>query len=209
MKNLLIIGARGFGREIYNLALSCKGFGSEFNVKGFLDDKPGALDGLTGYPQILGPVETYKVQDDDVFVCALGLPKSKKHYVDIILEKRGMFYTLIHPTAIISQNTVIDQGAVIQANAFVSSEVQIGAFVALQPFCVIGHDAQIGSFSHLNAYAFMGGYANCGVGVTLHTGSKVLPHKSVGDWATVGAGSIVMRNVKPDMTVFGMPALPI
>ena len=29
MKNLLIIGARGFGREIYNLALESIGYGTE------------------------------------------------------------------------------------------------------------------------------------------------------------------------------------
>ena len=35
MKNLLIIGARGFGREIYNLALESIGYGTEFTIKGF------------------------------------------------------------------------------------------------------------------------------------------------------------------------------
>lgn len=61
MKNLLIIGARGFGREIYNLALESIGYGTEFTIKGFLDDKKEALDGYDGYPSIISSVENYAV----------------------------------------------------------------------------------------------------------------------------------------------------
>ena len=209
MKNLIIIGARGFGREIYHLAKQCKGFSSTFEVKGFLDDKADALDGLCCYPKILGAVETYAIQPNDMFVCALGDTKYKKHYIEIIRGKGGEYQSLIHPSAIVSPDTVVGQGCLILANVLVSCEVQIGDFVTLQPFCAIGHDAQIGAFAHLNAYAFMGGFSKLEEGVSLHTGAKVLPHKKVGAWATVGAGSVVLRNVKEGQTVFGMPAQSI
>lgn len=209
MKNLIIIGARGFGREIYHWATQCKGYSSVFVVKGFLDDKVDALDGFFGYPKILSAVETYVRQPDDVFVCALGDPKYKKPYIEFIKSKGGVFQTLIHPSAIVNPGTVVGQGCVILANVFVSCEVMLGECVTLQPFCAIGHDAQVGAFSHLNLYAFMGGHAQVEEGVTLHTGAKILPHKKVGAWATVGAGSVVLRNVKPGITVFGAPAMPI
>ncbi len=35
MRNLLIIGAGGFGREVYNSALESIGYGKDFIVKGF------------------------------------------------------------------------------------------------------------------------------------------------------------------------------
>ena len=72
MKNLLIIGARGFGREIYNSALESIGYNDSFIVKGFLDDKVNALDGYDGYPPIVDSVEHYQLAKDDVFICALG-----------------------------------------------------------------------------------------------------------------------------------------
>lgn len=50
MKNLLIIGARGFGREVYDLAMDCVEAGADFYIKGFLDDKKDALEGLGEYP---------------------------------------------------------------------------------------------------------------------------------------------------------------
>ena len=72
MKNLLIIGARGFGREVYSLAKEAQGYHKEFVVKGFLDDKADALNGMGNYPPIIDSVEHYLPEEDDVFVCALG-----------------------------------------------------------------------------------------------------------------------------------------
>lgn len=59
MRHLLIIGARGWGREVYDIAMACVNAGADFTVKGFLDDKADALDGYDKYPRILGPVESY------------------------------------------------------------------------------------------------------------------------------------------------------
>ena len=210
MTNLMIIGARGFGREIFHLALKCCGFQSDYLIGGFLDDKSDALMEFSGYPQIVSSVEAYEVKKDDLFICALGDPKQKKLYVEQILNKGGRFAYLDHPAATIAvPANSLPQGTIIQACAFISCDVAIGEFVSIQPFCTIGHDASIGSYAQLNAYAFMGGYAEIGEGVTLHTGAKVLPHKKVGPWSTVGAGSLVIQNVKSEKTVFGMPAMPI
>lgn len=209
MKKLIIIGARGFGREVFNLATQCEGYGRDFFIKGFLDDKKNALDGLCGYPAVFGDVESYALEPDDVFVCALGEPVHKKHYAEIILDKGGVFTSLIHPSAVITSNTRLGQGSIVLQGVYLSCDLGLKDFITFQPFCVIGHDARIGSFCHLNSYAFMGGYAQLDEGVTLHTGAKVLPHKKVGAWATVGAGSVVLRNVKPGITVFGLPAVEI
>ena len=48
MKHLVIVGAGGFGREMFGMAREAVGFGSEFDIKGFLDAKPTALDGFAG-----------------------------------------------------------------------------------------------------------------------------------------------------------------
>lgn len=89
MKHLIIVGARGWGREVSWLATGCVGYGTKFDIKGFLDDKADALDGLGDYPPILGPVETYIPKEDDVFVIALGYPGPKMEYARKIEEKGG------------------------------------------------------------------------------------------------------------------------
>lgn len=209
MRKLVIIGARGFGREIYNLATECEGYGKDFIVKGFLDDKDNVLDGYVGYPSILGPVETYNIQNDDIFICALGDVFYKRKYVQMILDRHGDFITLIHPNAYISKNVQIGKGSIICRNAVISCDIVIGDFVTIQPFSDLGHDVRIGDYCHLNTYAFIGGYAELGKMVTIHTGAIVLPHKKINDKAIVGVGSVVVKNVRNGITVFGLPAVKI
>ena len=55
MKHLLIIGARGFGREIYNLAINSIGYQEEFDIKGYLDNK---LEALCNYKSIISHKKT-------------------------------------------------------------------------------------------------------------------------------------------------------
>lgn len=206
MKNLLIIGARGFGREVFNMAHDCKGFGSEFIIKGFLDDKKDALDNFEGYAPIIDSVENYAIQEDDVFICALGDVNYKKKYVDIILSKKGEFINLIHNTATISRNTILGKGCIVCSYVGLSCDVKIGDFVTFLSFTCVGHDACIGNFCHLDTYSFLGGYAILDNFVTIHTKAVVHPHVLIENYSVVGASSVVIRKVKSGTTVFGNPA---
>ena len=67
MKELIIIGARGFGREVYSLAKDCQEARNDFVIKGFLDDNTDALSGMAGYPPILDSVEHYIPTANDLY----------------------------------------------------------------------------------------------------------------------------------------------
>lgn len=206
MKNLVIIGARGYGREVYNLAKQCAGFQSEYLIKGFLDDNFDALIGFHCYPPILSSVEEYEIQEDDVFTCALGSIHWKKHYVEIIMSKGGKFINLIHPTTIFNSNVTVGNGLIVFMHAVISNDCKIGDFVTIQAFVGIGHDSKVGSWSHLNAYSFVGGFAVLEEEVCMNTRATLLPNIIVKKGATIGALSLVIKNVKEGTTVFGVPA---
>ncbi len=89
MRNLYIIGARGFGREVYNLYLISKPMLRDVECIGFLDDNEHALDNYKNYPPIVSSVENFIPQENDVFICALGDVKSKKKYTENIRSKGG------------------------------------------------------------------------------------------------------------------------
>ncbi len=206
MKQLIIIGARGFGREYHNGLKMRDDYGKEFIIKGFLDDKEDALATFDGYAPILGAVESYSIEPDDIFVCALGDSHYRKKYVNLIKGKGGTFFSPISSKSIIHPNAQIGEGVMISAFCSISANVKIGDFTTIQPFTNIGHDAVIGEFCSIESYSFMGGFSQIGDNVTLHTRATILPHVKVGDNAIVGAGSVVLRNVKKDTTVFGIPA---
>lgn len=209
MKHLYIIGARGCGRETYGLFQSCKETLGEIECRGFLDDKMDALDGYMGYPPIISSAENYIPKNDDVFICALGEPKWVKHYTEIIENKGGKFISLISPKAFIGQNTIIGDGCIINSLSTISPDVKIGKHVYCGAYTNIGHDVTIYDCSHLGAFTFLGGGVHIGKCVTLHPRANILPHKKVGENSVVGAASVVLRNVMPDTTVFGIPAKKI
>lgn len=206
MKHLLIIGARGYGRGACDIAKSMSSYGKEFDIKGFLDDKIDALATYDNYPPIIDSVENYKVQPDDVFACALGDVKYKKKYIQMILEKGGTFFSLIHSSASIGNNTKIGEGVIIGYGTQIDCDVTIGDFCNVQTNAVIGHDSVLGDWCMIDCFAFTGGFAKIGEGVTMHTRATVIPKLEVGDYATINACSLCIRNVKPGSIMLGNPA---
>ncbi len=209
MKNLIIIGAGGFGREVYCTALESIGYGEEFVVKGFIDDNVHALDKFEGYPPILNTIDGYQPEEDDVFACAVGVVKTRRILSEKIIAKGGAFQTLIHKTAYIGKNAKVGEGCIILAGARIHCDVTVGKYVIVQPYSILGHDVQVGDWTLINALADCGGMSKVGDMVTLHTTSFILPLSVIEEGATVGAGSVVLRKVKAGMTVMGVPAKPV
>jgi len=211
MKHLIIIGARGWGREVCNTFKKTAPYlTGEIKLKGFLDDKSDALDGLAGeWPPIMGPVETYEIQDDDVFFCAMGDSHWRKHYAEMIESKGGIFISIMHPTALVNTVANIGKGCYVGPFTAISTNVKIGNHVMIQSYDNFGHDVEIGDYASIESYVFLGGYAQVGELSTMHTKSSIIPHKSVGKECVVGFGSVVMRNFKDGVHVFGNPATKI
>lgn len=206
MKNLIIIGARGFGRDIYSLALECYGYQKDYQMKGFLDNKNDALDEFVNYPPIIDSFENYVIQKDDIFICAFGDVQSKKKCTELIISKGGKFISLIHPSAHIDANAKLGIGCIVLNNAFVGSGSIIGDFVLIQVSTVIGHDVKIGKYSRVDCQVVCVGGIVLEDEVTIHTAAVINDKVIVGKGAHVGAGSFVIRRVKENSTVYGNPA---
>ena len=91
----------------------------------------------------------------------------------LILNKGGEFFTVIHPSAHIGNNTTIGKGCIIGYNAQIDCDVNIGNFVNIQTNAVIGHDSMIGDWSMIDCFAFTGGFVKLNEGVTLHTRATI------------------------------------
>jgi sugar O-acyltransferase (sialic acid O-acetyltransferase NeuD family) len=206
--NLVIIGAGGLAREVFDLAVTCYGTNPNFKVKGFLSDGPSTIEEM-GYPKILNTVNGYHIEQDDVFFCAIGNVKHRKKTCDIIMGKGGVFINLIHPTAIISPSAKIGVGVAIKAFSSLASDVTIGNFVYLQSSVILGHDVTIGNFCQVNSFAFFAGYVTVDDLCVINAGAKLIQNTKVETGATVGIGSVVLTRVKEGTTVFGVPAKKI
>ena len=206
MKKLLIVGAGGFGREVLCWALDCEAMQNEWRVAGFLDEDPSALEGYPCTYPIIGTPSNYMPSEGDVFICAIGDPKTKLRVCGDLQSRGAMFINLVHPSAIISRNNKIGTGCIFCPRSVITTNVTLGDFVFLNASSGIGHDAVIGKGVTLSAYCDVTGNTVLGEGVFLGSHVVILPGAKVGDYAIVGAGSVVLKTVKPGVTVMGVPA---
>lgn len=204
MKQLIIIGAGGMGRTMYSNALECVGYGKNFVIKGFLNDF-SSLDNFQNYPPIIGTIEGYQPQEDDVFICSIG-GNQRNECIKKILERGGEFINLIHKTVRISTNVSFGKGNFIGAFTILGNDVSIGNYNMIQSHTVIGHDARIGDYNRIDTHVTCVGGIIVENNTNIHTAAVINHNVTIENNATVGACSFVIRKVKSGITVIGNPA---
>lgn len=205
MKNLIIIGAGGMGRTIYDMARENAAYEKEFVIKGFIDDNLNSLDSFENYPPIIGTIEGYAIAPDDVFVCSIG-GNSRRQCMEAIINRGGEFYTMIHPTSRIGTNVHIGKGCYIGAYAIVAADAFIDDYNFIQSHTIVGHDVRIGKWNRIDSFVFLVGATKVGENCMIHTRAMINHNVCIGDGAHIGACSFVTRNVDSGTTVFGNPA---
>jgi len=209
MHRLLILGAGGFGRETLDNVLAIPAASRDWEVAGFLDDRPGALDGMNCPFPIFGGYQTYNFTENDRVVCAIGDPRTRLRICRELKARGVRFATIIHPTAFVGFNSRIGEGCIFAPYSGISNNVTLGDFVVINAFAGVGHDAIIGDGCTFSAHVDVTGAAVLGEGVFLGSHASVLPRARVGDYAVIGAGSVVLKKVKAGVTVLGVPAMEI
>ena len=205
MKELVIIGAGGFGRNVFWQCFADIDHERVWSIKGFLDDRPNVLDGFKVPRPILGSPFEYKIQPDEIWLCALGSPEMRRKY-SAPIAAQGANFISVYPDVGYPPSVRSGRGIIFEPKVQLGSDSVIGSFVVMCSLAVIGHDVHIGDFTQVSSMVFVGGGARIGSDVQLHPHACVLPGVSVGNRAIVGAGSVVIHDVPPDCTVFGNPA---
>jgi len=208
VKNLIIVGAGGFGRELLQWVKDINKIQTKWSIKGFIDDNLNALDGMECDYNVIGSIQDWKPEDVEVFACAIANPRTKEDIVTLLKSRGATFESIIHPTAVIGEYNKIGEGLIAYPKSAITINVKIGDYVTLLS-SGIGHDAVVGDYSTISSYCDITGGAQLGKKVFLGSHVTIVPGKKVGDDAYVGAGSVVIKNVKPNTKVMGNPAQKI
>jgi sugar O-acyltransferase (sialic acid O-acetyltransferase NeuD family) len=175
---------------------------------GFLDNDP-AKKGTTfcGLPVFGGfDVLEERAKGADVRVVNLHTGSTRVRYeTSRQMAERGVKFTnLIHPSVDLDMVQVgvgnyVQEAVVLQAGVSIgdNSSVHIGA--------MIGHETRIGNSAFIAHACSVSGLVSIGDGVFMGTNATVLPRVKIGRWATIGAGSVVLKDVPDFATVVGNP----
>jgi UDP-perosamine 4-acetyltransferase len=114
--------------------------------------------------------------------------------------------TAISPHAVVSRSATIGSGTVVMAGAVVNAKTVIGRSAIINTGAVIDHDNSIGDYAHVAPQCGLAGNVSVGARAFLGVGCSVIPGCTIGHDAIVGAGSVVIGDIRSQVTVVGVPA---
>lgn len=199
---VILVG--GF-HEVIELCESC---GME--IVGLIDDKLtgsylgyNVLGGDSAARDILIHIQGVPV------VITPDLPAVRKRLADLYSNIGVGFTTVVSPRATVSRRAHIAAGVIIQSGVNISSNVDLERFVRINTMANIMHDVIIGEYTTVAPNAVILGKAKIDDGCYIGANATILPGIEVGSNAIVGAGAVVTKNVPPDTTVVGNPAIEL
>lgn len=209
MQDVIIVGAGGLGREVLWVIEATNRIEPTWNVLGFIDDNLGALDGYALNYRVLGTIQDWQPSGGEEYALAIAAPKIKEKLVPALKARGARFATIIDPTSVIRDRVTLGEGVVMFNNVGISVDVTIGDFAFFNGFSGAGHDVVIGDYCTFGPRVSIAGATKIGKCVSVGASASTYPGITVGDYATIGMNSAVVRRVKPNTTVMGVPAVAI
>ena len=212
-KKLVVMGGEGNGGVIVSCVEdNIRRFGNnEYHMHGWLNDLKAVGDDINGYP-VLGPLSCSRdlLKDPDiVFMWAVHVigrgPMRERLFKDLELPAER-FATIVHGSAFVAPNTVLEPGAFVMANSYVGPATRIGQCTLVMANCVIGHNDDIGPFNHISAGAIVSSYVKTGKFVDICLGTKVIEKLTLGDYCVAGAAALVLKDIPAKEVHVGSPA---
>jgi sugar O-acyltransferase (sialic acid O-acetyltransferase NeuD family) len=190
-----IFGCSGHAKVIIDILLLMND-----EIISILDDKPI-------YSELLGfPVFDYNnvefLNPDNQLIVAVGLNGIRK---EISKRWKGKYKIAIHPKAIVSSFSTIEDGTVVMASAIINSGARIGKHVIINSGALIEHDCIIKDFAHISPMASLAGNVMVGEGTQIGINATIRQGIYIGKWATIGAGAVIVKDVPDFAVVVGNP----
>jgi sugar O-acyltransferase (sialic acid O-acetyltransferase NeuD family) len=195
---LIIYGAGGHARVVADVARAC---GREIGM--FVDDAPAAsvIDGL---PVCVSGEFDFRGAGPFSYLVGIG-NNAVRERLFLELEAFGEPLTLVHPFSAISTRATIGQGTVIMPGVVVNTGAIIHDNVILNTSCSIDHDCVIWPHVHICPGVRLAGNVTVGTGTMIGTGAVVIPGIRIGEHCTIGAGSVVVRDLPDGSVAYGSP----
>lgn len=209
MKDLYIIGAGGFGREVAWLIERINEVKPTWNLKGFIDDNEALWESNEGEYKVFGGCEYLKSLGEVYAVCAVGAARVRKNIIEKLVDSEVKFATVIDPSVILSKKVEIGEGTIICAGTIITVNIKIGNHVIINLDCTIGHDDVIEDYVTIYPSANVSGNVLLGECSELGTGMQIIQGKKVAPNMIIGAGAVVVKDCAESGTYVGSPAKKI
>lgn len=203
---VLIIGAGGHAQVIADVLLREQEQGVPIQPVGYLDDNPALVGQSSLSLPVLGSIACLPVIDHDAVVVAIGDNRTRARIFRSLRAQGEQVVSVIHPAAVLTPDVRLGEGVMICAGAVVNTGTVIGDNVILNTGCTVDHHSRVEAHAHVAPGVHLGGNVHVSEGAFVGIGTAVIPGRSIGEWAVIGAGSSVIKDIPPFTTAVGVPA---
>ncbi|OFX21251.1 MAG: hypothetical protein A2033_11095 [Bacteroidetes bacterium GWA2_31_9] len=164
---IVIIGAGGHAKVICDAILAK----SDFEIVGFVDSTiPVGTVIMNNFKVIIEQNELTNLKKHaDFFIIGIGNNKIREE----LYNKLKSFLkptSIIHPTAFIASNAIINSGTVCLANSIISANCTIGENTIINAGSIIDHESIIGNNVHISIGTLVGSNSIIGNNITTKIG---------------------------------------
>lgn len=205
MEKVIILGASGHAKSVIDIIMQ----NNEYEVYGLIASQEEL--GFWKIPVIGQDSDLQKLYNEGIryaFV-AIGNNEVRKKLANKLKDIGYQLINIFSKYAIISPYAILETGIVVMPGAVINAEARIGEGCIINTNASIDHDTIIGEYSHIAPGCAISGSTKIGRGCFLGTGTNVIDSIVIEDEVTVGAGSVVIRNISKGAKVVGVPAQQI
>lgn len=201
MKDIIIVGGSGFGKEVIWLARDCGR-----NIKGVLDDSKEIGETFFNH-NVLGGVSDWIEHEECEFIVAIGSPRVRKEVVSKMLSLGKPSYgKLIHPSVSLSESVQVGEGTVVCAGCVTTVDIKIGNHNIININSTIGHDCVLGDYVTVAPVVAISGNVRLDNFVEVGTGASIRQGLSLEEGAMLGMGGVLTKNIPVNTVFAGNPA---
>ncbi|WP_243018060.1 DapH/DapD/GlmU-related protein [Candidatus Cardinium hertigii] len=161
--------------------------------------------GVTNDPRFLALLD----QECASFIAYRHMQKRKSCLNFLLAQQKSTPISAIHPSATIADTVQLGQGNYIGAQVCLASDVTVGNHTILHNGVIIQAETHIHDWVEIGAGSIIGEHVTVEEDVFIGIGASIIPGVTIQKGASIGAGSVVLGNVKRGDVLLGNPAKSI
>jgi len=207
MKRLVIVGANEFSKQIISISNNQR----IYEIIGYYDDfnEETSYNGLPIFGKLDQLKSDFEKNYFEFIFIAIGYNRLP-YKESLLLKFNGIpMGTIIHPTAFVEVDSIIEEGVLIYPFAYIGPRVHLKKCVVINVYSYLPHDNIVEECTFLSGGINVGGKVSigkrCFVGIGVTTNDSL----TIGDDIFLGSNTLVLKSLIEKGTYVGSPARKI
>ena len=204
-KKIVLIGGGGHCKVVISILKKL----NSFEIAGIVDNyKTGSL--INGI-KIIGTDDDLKdIYKSGIHYALITVGSTKDNIkrfrlFNMAREIGYKFPVIISPEAIVDKSVKVDEGTVIMPGSIINIDSSIGKNCIINTGAIIEHDCKIRDHCHIAPGVHISGEAIAGELSFLGIGATIIQGIKIGKNVTIGAGSVVIKDIPENVISVGNP----